>query len=149
MMILAMSDKRVERLRQAISAAYGAETFSPPIRPRPDVQEMYVAARRQLLCYVRCLLEEWPDRFIDLSQRHKVWSSVWLRHLGADPRGRERAAPFWFWSVVHDCLYRARYHPSEDEVREAISYLKRKGEVPNKLKLARLLGVAVLRRGII
>jgi len=148
MTILAMGDKRVEMLRQEVSTLYGVEAFSPPPRPRPDVQEMDVAARRQLLGYARCLLEGWPGRFIELSRKHKLWSSVWLRHMGPGPKGREPAAPFWFWSVVHDFLYRARYRPSNDEVWEAINYLKRKGEVPNRLKLSRLLGVAVIRREI-
>jgi TniQ len=144
--ILSMSDKRVERLRQAVGESQGVEAFSPPPRPRPDVQEMDVAARRRLLACARCLLEEWPDRFVELSRRHKVWSSVWLRHAGSDPRGRESAAPFWLWSVIHDHLYRARYCPSDEEMRAAVSHLGRKKEGVNKSKLSRLIGVAVIRR---
>lgn len=146
MSILAMGDKRVERLRQAVGEAYGVETFSPSTPPRPDVQEMDVAARRRVLAYVRCLLEEWPERFIELSRHHKVWSSVWLRHMGPDPKGRKSAAPFWLWSVIHDHLYRARYCPSDEEMRAAVRHLAQKKQRINKTQLSQLIGVAVIRR---
>lgn len=145
--ILAMHDKRVERLRQFISATYCLDTYSPPSsRPRPDVQEMGITSRRQLLVLARCLLEDWPRRFIEISQENKIWSSLWLRHLESLRQGRELNAPFWFWSVVHDHLYRARYCPSPQELESAIRHLKRQGESLNNSKLSRLLGVAVIRK---
>lgn len=145
--ILAMSNARVERLRQAISLAYGVESYAPsPSRPRPDVQELDVEARRRLLGLARCLLQDWPHRFVELSRESGVWSSLWLRHLGASRRGRENAAPFWFWNIVDTHLNRARYCPSEEEIRSALAHLKREGRKPNNSKLARLLGVAAVRR---
>src|SRR5205085_11978123 len=115
-------------------------------RPHPDVQEMDAIARRRLLGLARCLLEEWPTRFIELSREHKVWSSLWLRHFEPGARERPRTAPYWFWSVVHEHLYCPKYCPSETEMAAAISHLRRRGAVLNKSSLSRLLGVAVIRR---
>jgi hypothetical protein len=58
------------------------------------------------------------------------------------------ASPFWFLSVVHENLYRSKYCPSEEEVKTAIEYLKRTGNKVNKSTVARLLGVAVLRKEV-
>jgi hypothetical protein len=150
MKILAMQNKRIERLRQAISDAYEVEIYTPPFsRSHSDVQELGIKERRQLLGLVRCLLEGWPERFIELSRNYKIWSSLWLRHFEPCRRERARTAPFWFWSVVHDYLYRARYCPSDEETEAAVRYLKRSDAVLNNSTLSRLLGVAVLRRKVI
>jgi hypothetical protein len=146
MKILAMRNKRIGKLREAISEAYGVESYVPPLsRTHPDVQELGVHARRQLLGLARCLLEDWPYRFTEFSIKYKIWSSLWLRHLEPCARDQARTAPFWFWSVVREHLYRARYCPSDEETAAATRYLKQNGGVLNKSKLARLLGVAVVR----
>ena len=147
MKVMAMHDSRVDRLRRAISSSFDVAPYTPPAsRPRPDVQELDITNRRRLLALARCLLEEWPSRFIELSRKYKVWSSLWLRNFEPEAKERPRSAPFWFWSVVHEHLYCARYCPSETETAAAISYLKQKGGVLNKSSLSRLLGVAVIRR---
>jgi len=146
MSVMAMKNKRLERLRMTLSELYGVEVYAPQPEGRsPDVQEMGLSQRRQLLQIARCLLEEWPHRFVHLAQKHKVWSSLWLKHMEGCPWERSQTAPFWFWRVVHDHLYRARYHPSDEEMREAGKHLKRKGLSPNKSELSRLLGVVVRR----
>jgi hypothetical protein len=146
MKILAMSDKRIVNLRQAISKTYGVEVYTPSALRLIDVQELGVQERRQLLGLASCLLQEWPHRFVELSQKFKVWSSLWLRHVDSPVKGRATSAPFWFWSAVHDQLYRARYRPSYEEMRAAIRYLTLSQGAFNKSELARLLGVAIVRR---
>jgi hypothetical protein len=148
MKVLAMRNERIVKLRQAISKAYGVETYTPSVLESADIQELGIGARRQLLGIARCLVEEWPHRFIEFSQKFKVWSSLWLSHLEPPMKGRATVAPFWFWSVVHDYLYRAKYCPSDEEIASAIKYLKRNGKPVNQSKLAELLGVAVLRRRV-
>jgi hypothetical protein len=147
MKVLAMYDRRIEKLRQAISNTFGLASYTPSATQlHPDVQELDIAARKPLLGLARCLLEEWPNRFIELSRRYKVWSSLWLRNFEPGAREWPRTAPFWFWSVVHDHLYRAKYCPSETEMVAAINHLKQKGAILNKSSLSRLLGVTVIRR---
>jgi hypothetical protein len=149
MRVMAMKNKRLEQLRRTLSELYKVEAYTPPAERRPpDVQEQGLSQRRQLLQAAYCLLAEWPHRFIFLAQKHKVWSSLWLRHLEGCPWERSQIAPFWFWRVIHDHLYRARYCPSDEEMLEAIKYLRRKGGPQNKSALSRLLGVAVVRREI-
>jgi hypothetical protein len=147
MKIAAMRNKRVDLLRQAVSKEFHVETYSPSgSGSRQDVQEMSIKARRQLLGIVRCLLEEWPHRFVELSRKYRVWSSLWLRHIDPPTRANASPAPFWLWSIVHDYLYRAKYRPSDEEMQEAIKHLRLKGEVANRSNLARLLGVTVIRK---
>jgi hypothetical protein len=147
MKIAAMRNNRVEKLRRAIGEARGLGIYSPPtIGSQPDVQEMSIEARRQLLWIACQLLEEWPFRFVELSRKYKVWSSLWLRHLDPPARAHTLPAPFWFWAVVHEHLYRARYCPSDEEIKAAIRHLKMKRKIVNKSTVARLLGIAVVRR---
>jgi hypothetical protein len=147
MKIVAMQNKRVNDLRRAISEEFKVEVYTPPASgPHHDVQEMNIEARRLLLGTVRCLLERWPHRFIELSRKYRVWSSLWLRHVDPPARANIPPAPFWFWSVVHEHLYRAKYRPSDEEIKAAIRYLKMNRKVVNKSTIARLLGVAVVRR---
>jgi hypothetical protein len=147
MKVMAMRDSRIDRLRRAISSTFDLPPYIPlASHPRPDVQELDTTDRRQLLALARCLLEEWPSRFIELSRKYKIWSSLWLRNFEPGAHERPRVAPFWFWSVVHDHLYRAKYSPSEIEMAAAISHLKHRGATLNYSSLSRLLGVAAIRR---
>jgi hypothetical protein len=146
MKIMGMRSKKVDKLRKAISETYGAEDYTPEGERQPDVQEQSIQKRRQLLSLTRCLLEEWPDRFIALSQEHGLWSSTWLRHLESGSRERSQAAPFWFLEVVHEHLTQTRYCPSTEEIRAASDYLLRKGAVLNKSSVSRLLGISVIRQ---
>ena len=147
MKILAMREKRVDKLRLYMSDLCNVEPYHPESASRnPDIQELDIIARRQLIGLARCLLDEWPSRFIELSQRHKLWSSIWLRHL--EPTGREcpRPIPYWFWTVVHEHLYRARYCPSDIEIRAALQHLKTRDKLVNNSELSRLLGISIVRR---
>jgi hypothetical protein len=147
MKIAAMRDKRVDSLRHELGEKYGIAIYSPPTsRVHADVQELGIQARRQLLGVAYCLLEKWPHRFVELSRKHKIWSSIWLRHLDPPARAHALPVPFWFWSVVHDQLYRAKYCPSDKEMDTAIKYLRKNGKVVNKSALAQLLGISVVRR---
>lgn len=146
MKIIAMRNKRIDKLRQVISDTYGVETYVPGATRQPDIQEQSLRDRRRLLGLTRCLLDEWPHRFIALAQEHGIWSSTWLRHLESGSRQQSQAAPFWYWEVVHEHLNRTRYCPSDEETGEAIRYLRRSRAALNKSTLARLLGVAAVRR---
>ena len=149
MKVLAVQNDRVGKLRTAIIDAYGLDNYASSTKCIScDVQELSIELRRQLLGIARCLLDEWPLRFIEFSRKCGIWSSLWLRNLEPNARERSRLAPFWFWSPVHDHLYRSKYQPSEEETKAAIRYLNRKGEALNKSTLSRLLGVAVIRREI-
>jgi hypothetical protein len=150
MKIMAMKDKRVNNLRQELSKAYGVELFIPRKEKRPpDIQEQSLSERRQLIQLINCILTDWPSRFIMHSRMHRLWSSVWLRHIESGPWERSRSSPFWFWNVVHEHLYRAKYSPSEQEIKLATEHLKSKGDTVNKAALARLLGISVIRNNLI
>jgi hypothetical protein len=150
MMVVATRNRRIDSLRKTVSNQYDVEIYQPPIEGRtPDIQEQGALARRQLLNIARCLLTEWPHRFVSLAKEHQLWSSSWLRHMESCPWERSQTAPFWFWRAVHDQLYRARYCPSDEEIQNAIRHLMRDGRPVSKSALSRLLGVAVIRREVL
>src|ERR1700749_1042017 len=70
MKILGMNNEGVIKLRNVICEAYKVEPYIPSNSTRRhDVQEQGISERRQLLGLTRCLLEDWPDRFITLARR--------------------------------------------------------------------------------
>jgi hypothetical protein len=65
------------------------------------------------------LLDDWPSRFVIICEQHKLLSSALLRDM--DP------APFWYWRVVNEYLYRPDRFVTEVEIREAIKYMEDRG----------------------
>lgn len=95
------------------------------------IKGLDVGMRRELLDMPRYLFDEWPERFVRLCETYNVWSAALLRELNP--------APFWYWSVVHDSLYRVSYMPSDEEIRSAAAYLTRCGVALNKRSISRRL----------
>jgi hypothetical protein len=48
--------------------------------------------------------------------------------------------PFWYWSIIHDHLYRISYTPSNQEILSAITHLNRTGETLCQKNISRCLG---------
>lgn len=126
-------EKRAAHLREAIANELGLKP-SPPTLTKEcrDIERLSTDERQALIDMARHLLSRWPHTLIRLCQSNKVWSAVLLRDL--DP------APFWYWSVVHDHLYRISYTPSDQEIYSAISHLKSRGVALNKRQISRCLG---------
>ena len=97
------------------------------------IEHLNIAARQRLLNLARCLLEEWPERFIEICLDNKIWSSVLLKDF--------HSPPFWFWSVVHDHLFRTSYRPSPLEISSIAAYLSKTGHAPTRKAISRYLGV--------
>ncbi|MCP9493372.1 MAG: TniQ family protein [Pyrinomonadaceae bacterium MAG19_C2-C3] len=152
MKIVRMRRTCIESLRQTIAANDESTIYLPSVtnKSTTDLQELRVAERRCLLGLARYLMTDYPERFLRLARQHKIWSSIWLRHL--EPKQGQRQpniAPFWFWQIVHNNLYHPRHQPSRQEIEGAIKYIRRSGGTLNKSVLARLLGVAAIRYPII
>jgi hypothetical protein len=144
--VLAMRNQKIAALRLTLSRKYAVRPYVPDLVRQRDIEEQDVGERRVLMTLARCLLDDWPQTFVDLAERHKIWSSIWLRHFDSGSRHGSRSTPFWLWQVVREHLYRPRYIPSHHEVASARQYLLNRNEPVNKSTLARLLGVATLRR---
>jgi hypothetical protein len=146
MRVLATSHSRVDNLRRELECSFGAEFESANGNSSVNLEELDVGQRNQLLNGARILLVDWPKRFIELSTKHSVWSSFWLKHMEtASPRwGRlQKTAPFWYWSIVNGYLKRDRYMPAEYEIRSATRYLQHTRGKSNKRMLAEFFGNAV------
>lgn len=92
----------------------------------------------ELLAGAAWLLEDWPHRLIAVCTRQGVLSSSLLRDLDE--------APFWYWRVIHELLYRPDRIVSEEEIRAAVGYMKRQGMQVSECSLSELLGVQQIFR---
>jgi len=98
-----------------------------------EIERLHVNQRRTLLMMADYLLQGWPERFITICQRNRIWSSTLLKDL--------EYAPFWYWQVIHDYLYRTSYCPSDEEVLSAIKYISGTDGIVCKKAISKCLGV--------
>lgn len=101
-------------------------------------ESVALQGQAELLAGATWLLEDWPHRLIEVCARQRILSSSLLRDLDG--------APFWYWRVVHELLYRPDRIVSEDEIRAAVSYMKRQGLQVSECSLSGLLGVRQIFR---
>lgn len=87
--------------------------------------------RHELILAALWLLQEWPDRFIEVCNKARMWQS-WLLC------GKQ--LPWWFESVAKSRLDRAKYVPNSEEAARAAEYLKRHGVPVTKQAVGKLLG---------
>lgn len=132
LMKVCATGRRAAGLREAVARELKIKAPPRLTKSCRDIERLDVGDRRELLNMARHLLDEWPARFIRLCETYKVWSAALLREL--DP------APFWYWRIVHDHLYRVSYTPSDEEIRSAVAHLKRRGVTPCKRSISRCLG---------
>lgn len=124
--------KRAAALREAVSHELKIEAPPTLTRSCRDIERLDVCGRRELLAMACYLLDEWPGRFVHLCETYNVWSAALLREL--------EPAPFWYWHIIHDQLYRVSYTPSDEEIRSAIVHLTRQGVPLCKKSISRSLG---------
>jgi hypothetical protein len=133
LMKVCATGKRAMGLREAVGRELNIERPLPTLNESGrDIERLHITERRKLLNMACHLLDEWPRRFIDLCLTHKVWSAALLRDMDE--------APFWYWSVIHDHLYRISYTPSNQEILSAISYLSKTGQAIYHKNISRCLG---------
>lgn len=126
--------KRAKTFREATGRECGySRTFTPSFEGKNrEIERLPVSERRKLLDMARYLLGEWPNRFVSVCTRSRAWSSALLRDL--------EPAPFWYWSVIHDHLYRTSYRASDEEIRSAIIYINKTGGQLHQKAVSKLLG---------
>lgn len=100
--------RRSARVRQAACRHVGIPEFTVPGGPREDVERLSLETRRAILHTALALLDDWPDGFVRLCEKNRIWSSTLLQDL--------RVAPFWYWKVVHEHLYRTSPSPTDKEI---------------------------------
>lgn len=133
LMKVCATGKRATGLREAVSRELNIESPLPVLTEGSrDIERLDITERRKLLDMARYLLDEWPQRFVSLCLTLKVWSAALLRDLDD--------APFWYWSVIHDHLYRISYTPSDQEILSVISHLNKTGQVLYHKNISRCLG---------
>jgi len=149
MRVLALPNQRVANLRQDLDRRFDVRLNTitrQNTKTSPNLEGLDIDQRHQLLNGARILLVDWPELFVELSTKHRVWSSLWLKHLETDNSrwGRtQRTAPFWYWKTVYNRLNRRRYKPSELEISAATQYLHNTKGRCNKKMLADFFGAAI------
>lgn len=120
-------------LQKAARRSFDCETLTiDSVQEIRDIEHFRVYERRKLLSIARCLLEDWPDRFISFCESNRIWSAILLRDMDY--------VPFWYWSVVHDYLYRISYYSSEQEICSVVKYIIKTGGIPYKKAVSKILG---------
>lgn len=118
-------------------AALCRETGTPPLMPifptgRTDIESLRTPVRHQIKMLAAYLLDDWPERFIRICSVGRVWSSTLLRDF--------ESAPFWYWSIVREHLYRKSYCAADTEVASAIAHINGSGGIPYQKAISHLLG---------
>lgn len=90
-------------------------------------------AQAELIVKAVWLLERWPQRFINICRQQKLYSSVLLKDL--------EEAPFWYWHIVMESLYRPDSVVTLMEVQEAVRYMVKRGMSLSESSLSKMLGV--------
>jgi hypothetical protein len=96
-------------------------------------ERMSISDQAKLIERAVWLLNEWPERFVDVCRRQRVLSSALLHDL--------EVAPFWYWNIVARELYQPERRIADEEIRAAIAYMERRGMLVNQQGLSKLLGV--------
>ena len=90
-----------------------------------------IEERHRLLMVALWLLQDWPDRFVGLCKAARLTRSRIVQ---------EAKLPYWFESALREHLDESIYHPSEEEVRQAVIHLARDEEVVSRDAIGRLIG---------
>jgi hypothetical protein len=129
---LIMSKRYGQRLRDGVGMEpldiLGYKTF----------ESVPIVGQARMLPYAVWMLNEWPQRFIDICERQKLFSSALLKDL--------EQAPFWFWRIVVECLYNPDTVVTTEEIQEAAKFMKNQGTSVSDASLSRILGVRQLFR---
>lgn len=135
--VLGMNDKRIQNLRNDLPHLY----FQPISisRKTTDFPELRVAERRNFLLMASSLLTNWSENFVYLSKKHRIWSSLWLRHLEQNRDGVFKPCPFWFWETINEFLIHRRYQPTMREIEAAKSFLKANNQPIIAFRVCQLL----------
>lgn len=139
--ILSMNDKRINNLRIEFQDICDKPIlFEKNKRKTTDFPELRVSERRNLLKMANDLMADWSNEFIRLSKKHKIWSSLWLKHLEEYRDDIFNPAPFWLWETVSANLERKKYHPTSIEIKAAIRHLQMSNKPINSFQLCKILG---------
>jgi hypothetical protein len=133
LMLRPFTDRRAHELCKAFSQRSGVELLPPAANMSGRYfQLLKISDRRQLLRVAQYFLEVWPQRFVEFCRENRLWSRILLSR--ADP------VPYWYWKVVTEHLYKGMRSPSNEEVHAAISYIKKRGDIPSQRAIALWLG---------
>lgn len=135
--ILSMKDRRINNLQKELPHHYWYPISE--YRETRDFPELRIYERRNLLLMANYLLKNWADEFVRLSKAHRIWSSVWLKHLEEKRNDIFRAAPFWLWETVNEFLTHRKYQPSDQEIEAVIRFLLSNNQPVTAFRICTLL----------
>ncbi len=126
------------RRKEVIQAAMSKLISLPKLSRRfwgglKYVDNMFVEDRYCCIAMANWLLDKWPDRFITFCRENGILSSDLLRDM--------KNAPWWYFKTVYNYLYRPDYSPSDEEIKQAIIYLKTNKQAINETSISKLFGI--------
>jgi len=139
--VLAINDKRVRELWAEFNLTFKQNNLNANNKRKiVDFPELRINDRRTLLNLAGYLLDNWSTHFVEISKKHRIWSSLWLKHLEEKRDGIFKPAPFWLWEAVSQHLIHRKYQPTNTEITAAIRYLRATDQSIVARRICRLLG---------
>lgn len=145
MKIGTMKSKSVDKLRKIVERECNI-VIDLSSNVSVDLPQRSITNRKNLFTFAHYLLSNWFYRFVHLSQKCGVWSSIWLKNMDGSPWDRSKIAPYWFWKIVREYLYKPKYKPSDEEIKLASKYLINNGINPSIVNVSEALGAVYIRR---
>lgn len=120
-----------KRFLDAVDRETGWKVKSIREQAQRGFESKPVESRHELIMAILWLLDDWPDRFIRVSQS-----------IGATQSqiNDGRPFPYWFDSVLRQNLGGGFYNLTVDEVKAAVAYLERSDKEISASAIGRLLG---------
>ena len=132
------------RMAQPLKAAlYRSYLIDLPIDYLPDktviFERLDLLQRRALLQAVNCLLQNWPDSFIEFCQAHNLASHFLIGDHKKD-------LPFWYLRVVREHLNKGAHKVSDEEIVSIVDYVRNGGDQPTTEELRPFISREVIKR---
>lgn len=96
-------------------------------------EDVPIRDQARMLIRAVWLLKDWPQRFIDVCEHQKLFSSALLKDL--------EQAPFWYWRIVMEKLYNPDKVVTAEEIQGAARFMEKRGMPISELSLSKILGV--------
>ena len=133
--------RMAKRLKAALSRDY---TIDLPIDYLPGKSVIFerldILQRRCLLQAVECLLQNWPDSFIEFCQAHNL-ASDFLMH-----DHKRKDLPFWYLRVVREYFYRRAHKVADEEIISIVNYVDNGEDRPTTQELRPFISKTIVLR---
>lgn len=129
-----LARKKATRYRGQVLAQEILPISQPAPEGKKEIETMKVDWRLALMLAAEPLIQGWPDKFVEICRDEVILRSELFRDMN-------HGIPYWYYRVCQEHLYQPSYHPSDQEIMEAVDHLVREGQLLNEREISKALGV--------